>query len=83
TEGVSISFDEPAIKEISRLAMLANETSENIGARRLQTMMTNLLEEVMYGLPESGKSRIKITKSRVQKALKEIIEDEDLRKYIL
>ncbi|MFH2056781.1 MAG: ATP-dependent protease ATPase subunit HslU, partial [bacterium] len=63
TEGVSISFDEPAIKEISRLAMLANETSENIGARRLQTMMTNRLEEVMYGLPESGKSRIKITKS--------------------
>ncbi|HKK01610.1 MAG TPA: ATP-dependent protease ATPase subunit HslU [Desulfuromonadales bacterium] len=83
TEGVSITFDEPAIKEISKLAMQANDASENIGARRLQTMMTNLLEDVMYELPESGKSRIKITKSRVQKALKDIIEDEDLRKYIL
>jgi ATP-dependent HslUV protease ATP-binding subunit HslU len=83
TEDVTISFDKGAVAEIARFATQANETSENIGARRLQTLMTAVLEEIMFEVPERRTKKLRITKTMVQKTLKEIIEDEDLRKYIL
>ncbi len=83
TEGVHITFDSAAVEEIAHLAALLNESSENIGARRLHTLMSNLLEEIMFNVPDEKVGKVKITKSRVQSTLKEIIEDEDLRKYIL
>ncbi len=83
TEGVSISFDNAAIEEIARLAAQVNESTENIGARRLHTLMSNLLEDVMFNVPDEKMGKVKITKSKVQATLKEIIEDEDLRRYIL
>lgn len=83
TEGVSISFDAAAIEEIARLAAQVNETTENIGARRLHTLMSNLLEDIMFNVPDEKMGKVKITKSKVQATLKEIIEDEDLRRYIL
>ncbi|MBK7090772.1 MAG: ATP-dependent protease ATPase subunit HslU [bacterium] len=83
TEGVSISFDAAAIEEIARLAAQVNESTENIGARRLHTLMSNLLEDIMFNVPDEKMGKVKITKSKVQATLKEIIEDEDLRRYIL
>ncbi|MCK4857004.1 MAG: ATP-dependent protease ATPase subunit HslU [candidate division Zixibacteria bacterium] len=83
TEGVSVTFDKGAVREVARTATQVNESSENIGARRLQTIMTTLLEEVMFEVPEKKIRQVKITKTKVQKVLKEIIEDEDLSKYIL
>jgi len=83
TENVTVTFDDAAIKEVSRMAAQINESAENIGARRLQTLMTSLLEEVMFDLPNGKMKRIRITKTKVQNTLKGIIEDEDLRKYIL
>ncbi len=83
TEGVSISFDAAAIDEIARLAAQVNEATENIGARRLHTLMSNLLEDIMFNVPDEKTAKVKITKAKVQATLKEIIEDEDLRKYIL
>ncbi len=83
TEGVNITFDGGAVEEIAHLAAQLNESAENIGARRLHTLMSNLLEEIMFNVPDEKFGKVKITKSRVQSTLKEIIEDEDLRKYIL
>jgi len=65
------------------MAAQINESAENIGARRLQTLMTSLLEEQMFNLPDGKTKKIRITKTKVQSTLKGIIEDEDLRKYIL
>ncbi|MBD3219105.1 MAG: ATP-dependent protease ATPase subunit HslU [candidate division Zixibacteria bacterium] len=83
TEGVDLNFDKSAIEEVAEIADTVNTRSENIGARRLHTVMNNLLEEEMFGLPEDGKKKIKITRDKVSKRLAEIVEDEDLSKYIL
>ncbi len=83
TEGVKLEFDEGAIKEIARIAGLVNERTENIGARRLHTVMTTLLEDTMFDQPDSKIKQIKVNKKMVQEALKEILEDEDLSRYIL
>jgi ATP-dependent HslUV protease ATP-binding subunit HslU len=56
---------------------------ENIGARRLHTVMTTLLEDVLYDLPDAGERQIVVNASRVRDRLKAIAENEDLRKYIL
>ena len=56
---------------------------ENIGARRLQTVMTTLLEESLFDLPESGVRTLKVDREFVRKHLEAIVEDEDLRRYIL
>ncbi len=82
-EGVKLEFDNEAVKEIARIANLVNERTENIGARRLHTVMTTLLEENMFNLPDCKIKEVKVTKKMVQEALKEIVEDEDLSRYIL
>lgn len=82
-EGAELEFTEDGIREIARIATLVNERMENIGARRLHTVMTTLLEDVLYDLPDSGKERITVNAELVVSRLKSIVEDEDLRKYIL
>jgi ATP-dependent HslUV protease ATP-binding subunit HslU len=83
TEGIQISFEESAIREIAHIAFEVNSRTENIGARRLQTVLTKLLENIMYNAPDVDKKRIRVTKKFVQDALKEIVEDKDLSRYIL
>jgi ATP-dependent HslUV protease ATP-binding subunit HslU len=83
TEGVIVTFDQGAVDEIAKMAAQLNDSAENIGARRLHTMMSTVLEDIMFDVPDKKTRRIKITRAKVQSTLKEIIEDEDLRKYIL
>lgn len=83
TEGVEITFTFDAIEEIAKTASLVNERTENIGARRLHTVMTTLLEEIMFSVPQSKTKKIEVTKKMVEDTLKGIVEDEDLSRYIL
>jgi len=83
TEGVTVVFDQSAVEEIAKMAAQLNDQAENIGARRLHTIMSAVLEDIMFEIPEVKSKKIKITRALVQRTLREIIEDEDLRKYIL
>jgi ATP-dependent HslUV protease ATP-binding subunit HslU len=83
TEGVDLVFDVHAIHEIARIAADVNGRMENIGARRLHTVLTTLLDSILFDLPEAGGERIDIDGATVRDRLKRILEDEDLRKYIL
>jgi len=83
SEGATIEFTEDGIKEVARVATQLNERMENIGARRLQTVLTTVLEDLLFQLPEEGKGRILVDLPFVQNRLREILEDEDLRRYIL
>ncbi len=82
-DGASLRFEEGGVQEIARTAARVNERMENIGARRLHTVMTTLLEDVLYELPDRGRAEIVVDAAMVRDRLKEISEDEDLRKYIL
>ena len=82
-EGARLEFGDDGIAEIARIAAAVNERMENIGARRLHTVMTTLLEDVLYDLPDSGDRQIVVNATRVRDRLKAIAENEDLRKYIL
>jgi len=83
TEGAKISFTDDGVEEIARIAMGLNERMENIGARRLQTVMTTLLEEVLFELPEGVGAPILVDRAFVLDRLKKTAEDEDLSRYIL
>ena len=83
TEGASLDFRDDGVDEIARIATLLNERLENIGARRLQTVMTTLLEQTLFDLPEGGPRAVLIDRAVVRQHLKDIVEDEDLRRYIL
>ena len=83
TESVKLNFSKDAISEIARIATLVNTKSENIGARRLHTILSTLLEEILYNVPEMGTQDIKINGKMVKEKLEAIIEDEDLSRYIL
>ncbi len=84
TEGVDIEFDEGAVGEIAKIAFEVNEQVENIGARRLHTIMTTLLEELLFDAPDALKSRnIVITREHVQAKLNSIVKNRDLSRYIL
>jgi len=82
-EGAKLEFGTDGIAEIARIAALVNERMENIGARRLHTVMTTLLEDVLFDLPDRGTATIAVSSEVVRDRLKAIVEDEDLRKYIL
>jgi len=83
TEGASLKFTADGIMTVARIAMELNERMENIGARRLQTVMTTLLEDILFDLPESGARTLEIDGEFVRGRLKAVAEDEDLRRYIL
>jgi len=83
TEEVVLTFTKDAIAEIARIATLVNTKAENIGARRLHTIMSTLLEDILFNVPEMGAKKIKIDGANVKEKLEAIVEDEDLSKYIL
>ncbi len=82
-DGAKLTFTADGIAEIARIAAQVNDRMENIGARRLHTVMTTLLEEFLYELPDRGDGEIAVDKALVSDRLKAIVEDEDLRRYIL
>ena len=83
TENARLKITKTGIREIARIASEVNEKAENIGARRLHTVLTKLLEDFLYKLPDESIKDININKKFVHDSLKEIIEDEDLSQYIL
>ncbi len=83
TEGSDVEFTDDGIAEIARIAATLNDRIENIGARRLQTVLTTLLEDVLYDLPEGGERAVLVDRAFVRENLEAIVEDEDLRRYIL
>ncbi|RLE10704.1 HslU--HslV peptidase ATPase subunit [Candidatus Aerophobetes bacterium] len=83
TEGVDLVFEEEAIREIASLAFLVNERTEDIGARRLHTVMEKLLEEISFEAPYMKGKSFTITAKYVRERLKDIVESEDLSRYIL
>jgi ATP-dependent HslUV protease ATP-binding subunit HslU len=82
-EGAKLEFTMDGIAEIAKIAAHVNDRMENIGARRLHTVMTTLLEDVLFGLPESGATTVRVDQELVRSRLKTIADDEDLRRYIL
>ncbi|SHE22099.1 ATP-dependent protease ATPase subunit HslU [methanotrophic endosymbiont of Bathymodiolus puteoserpentis (Logatchev)] len=83
TEGLSLSFSEDGIKRIAELAWEVNEKTENIGARRLHTILERLLESVSFDAPDLVDKDIMITEAYVNDNLSEFVQDEDLSRYIL
>jgi ATP-dependent HslUV protease ATP-binding subunit HslU len=83
TEGVELSFTTDGVQEIARTAAVVNETTENIGARRLHTILTRLLDELLFELPDSGRQAVVVDAEYVRTRLEHIVQDQDLRRYIL
>ncbi len=83
TEGVEVEFTPEAIDEIAAIAEKVNQEAENIGARRLHTVMEKVMEEISFEAPNLADRKIVITREYVQKQLSEILKDQDLRKFIL
>jgi ATP-dependent HslUV protease ATP-binding subunit HslU len=83
TEGIELEFDEPAVRKIAGMASKVNERMENIGARRLHTVMEKLVEEISFDAPDMKVKTVDITKEYVEDKLEGILEDENLSRYIL
>lgn len=83
TEGLTINFTEDGVKQIAKSAFHVNESAENIGARRLHTIMERLLEDISFSAPDRSGETISIDAERVNKSLGSLIENEDLSRYIL
>jgi len=83
SDGATLEFTADGVKEIARIAAKVNERMENIGARRLHTVLTTLLEEVLFELPDYPSKHIVFDGPAVRERLLRIVEDEDLRRYIL
>jgi len=84
TEGVQLTFSDGAIREIAGIAARVNESVENIGARRLHTIMTNLLEDLMFNIPENFSDEyVEIDEAMVKEKLNHVVADRDLSHYIL
>ena len=83
TEGIDLEFSEDAIEEIAKIAAEVNEKTENIGARRLHTVMSTLLDDLLFNAPRMKKKKVKIDAEFVKKQLSEIVKDKDLSRYIL
>ncbi len=83
TEGIELVFEESAISQIARIASQVNDRAENIGARRLHTVMEKLLDDVSFTAPDMETRKVVIDKEYVIEKLKDIVEDENLSRYIL
>ena len=82
-EGVELTFTDDAVREIARVAGLANDRMENIGARRLHTVMATLMEDLLFRLPDFPDKQVRYDADTVRDRLASVVEDEDLRRYIL
>jgi len=83
TEGIKLSFVDDAVEAIAHFAAMVNESAENIGARRLHTIMEKLLEEISFAGPDLKKKNVRIDAAYVNKQLADIVKDQDLSRYIL
>jgi ATP-dependent HslUV protease ATP-binding subunit HslU len=83
TEGIKLSFADEALEEIAKFAAAVNEQTENIGARRLHTIMEKLLDEISFEGPDLKKKTVRIDAAYVQKQLTDIVKNQDLSRYIL
>jgi ATP-dependent HslUV protease ATP-binding subunit HslU len=83
TEGLNLKFDDSAIKAVARIAFNVNEKTENIGARRLHTVLEKLLEDISFNAPDMSEKEFIIDESYVNEKLEEVVENEDLSRYIL
>ena len=83
TENVELEFDDEAIKEIARIAPAANEKMEDIGARRLHTVIERVIEDISFEASEKSGEKINVTQELVKERLKDVVEDQDLARYIL
>jgi ATP-dependent HslUV protease ATP-binding subunit HslU len=83
TEGVSLEFSEDAVREMASLAARMNREMENIGARRLHTIMENLLEDLQFDAPEMRGETVVIDADFVRDRLEPLIADSDMRRYML
>lgn len=83
TEGLKLDFTRDALDEVAQFAFRVNESTENIGARRLHTIMERLLDEVSFNAPEMTEKNVTIDAAYVQKMLSDIVKDQDLSRYIL
>ncbi|HEX6644117.1 MAG TPA: ATP-dependent protease ATPase subunit HslU [Gemmatimonadales bacterium] len=82
-EGAELVFTDDAVAELARMAFAANDRMENIGARRLHTVMSALMEQLLFDLPEHPEKRIVYDAAKVRETLAGIVNDDDLRRYIL
>jgi len=83
TEGIELRFTAEAVRRVAEIANLVNDRSENIGARRLHTVMEKLLDEISFDAPELDETRVVIDAAYVDRMLADIVKDEDLSRYIL
>jgi len=83
TEGVHLEFNVEAVAEIARLAVEVNSVTENIGARRLSTLMERLLDEVSFAAPDMAGVQVKVDGEYVRRALSDIVKNQDLSRYVL
>ncbi len=83
TEGIEIIYEDEAIAEIAEVAALVNERTENIGARRLYTIMESLLDEISFDAPDMTEKQVTISAEYVEEKMTDIVEDEDLSRYVL
>ncbi|HUS05003.1 MAG TPA: ATP-dependent protease ATPase subunit HslU [Bryobacteraceae bacterium] len=83
TEGIKLSFTDDALEEVAGMAAKVNETAENIGARRLHTILEKILEEISFAGPDLKKKTVKIDAAYVRLQLADIVKDQDLSRYIL
>ena len=82
-EGVTLGFEEPALRLIAKYSALANEKTEDIGARRLHTIMEKILDEISYHADEKSGESLVIDKELIDEKLEKIVENEDATRYIL
>ena len=83
TEGVALKFADDAVREIARYAQMVNDKTENIGARRLHTILERLLDELSFEASDMGGQDVTIDAAYVQRVLADTVKDEDLSRYVL
>ena len=83
TEAIELSFEQEAIEALAAYAYQVNQTTQNIGARRLYTIMERMLEQLSFEAPEMKRGRVVIDKAYVTERLEKLSQDEDLSKFIL
>ena len=82
-EGVDLEFSEDGVKRIAELAYEVNESTENIGARRLHTLLERLLEDLSFTANQASGAKVVINQTYVDKNLQDLVKDQDLSRYIL
>ncbi|HKF24937.1 MAG TPA: hypothetical protein VKB24_03135, partial [Candidatus Acidoferrum sp.] len=83
TEGLKLSFTEDAVETVAKFATTVNEQTENIGARRLHTILEKVLDELSFEAPDLKKKTVKVDAAYVNKQLADIVKNQDLSRYIL